>query len=71
MGLNLSNFAYPLPGGRVRDECGLGALVDVNVLDRDFLLAFVAMLRQASTWAAFARVSFAAPSAKQTAATRR
>jgi hypothetical protein len=44
--VTLSDFSYPLPRGAVRNECGLAALINVNMLDCDFLLALVPMLCQ-------------------------
>jgi hypothetical protein len=43
MGLNLAKLATP-PGGDVAADDGLPAVVDVDVLDRDLLLALVAVL---------------------------
>jgi hypothetical protein len=44
MGLTLFKICHPLPRGRIGNEGGLTALVHVHVLDRDLLLALVAVL---------------------------
>ena len=59
MGLSFVIFANPPGGDATSDDC-LPALVDVHVLDCDFLPAFVPMLCERFDLAALARVSFAA-----------